>query len=99
MISYLCILLRIIGLVWPTRLIFLAIIEVLSFGFNLAMSSPSDKVGVARHVIYCCHQGLQDGVFIILLEFIPLRDAIFLNALVCCLELNMMQAGVGRCVE
>ena len=42
--------LRIIGLVWPTRLVFLAMGEVLSFGFNLAVSSPSDKVGVAGHV-------------------------------------------------
>ena len=36
MIWYLCISLRIIGLVWPTRLVFLAMGEVLSFGFNLA---------------------------------------------------------------
>ena len=45
--------LGIIGLVWPTRLVFLAMGEVLSFGFNLAVSSPSDIVGVARHVLYC----------------------------------------------
>ena len=57
MILYLCISLRIIGLVWPTKLVFLAMGEVLSFGFNLAVSSPSDKVGVARHVLYYCHQG------------------------------------------
>ena len=38
MIFYLCKSLRIIGLVWPTRLIFLAMGEVLSFGFNLAVS-------------------------------------------------------------
>ena len=50
MISYLCKSLRVIGLVWPTRLVILAMGEVLSFGFNLAVSSPSDKVGVARHV-------------------------------------------------
>ena len=50
MISYLCNSLRVIGLVWPTRLVILAMGEVLSFGFNLAVSSPSDKVGVARHV-------------------------------------------------
>ena len=40
MIKYLCISLRIIGLVWPTRLVLLAMGEVLSFGFNLAVSSP-----------------------------------------------------------
>ena len=50
MISYLCKSLRVIGLVWPTRLVFLAMGEVHSFGFNLAVSSPSDKVGVAMHV-------------------------------------------------
>ena len=45
------------GLVWPTKLVLLAMGGVLSFGFNLAVSSPSDKVGVARHVLYCCHRG------------------------------------------
>ena len=53
---YLCKSLRIITLVWPTRLIFLAMGEVLSFGFNLAVSFPSDS-GAARHVLYCCHRG------------------------------------------
>ena len=52
MIKYLCSSLRIIGLVWPTRLVFLAIGEVLNLGFNLEVSSPSDIVGVARHVLY-----------------------------------------------
>ena len=37
--------LRIINLVWPTRLIFLAMGEVLSFGFNLAVLDPSDTRG------------------------------------------------------
>ena len=45
MIGYLCKSLRIISLVWPTRLIFLAIGEVLSFGFNLAVLDPSDSRG------------------------------------------------------
>ena len=44
-LSYLCKSLRIISLVWPTRLIFLAMGEVLSFGFNLAVSFPSDSKG------------------------------------------------------
>ena len=35
----------IISLVWPTRLIFLAMGEVLSFGFNLAVLDPSDRKG------------------------------------------------------
>ena len=45
MIGYLCKSLRIISLVWPTRLIFLAMKEVLSFGFNLAVLDPSDSKG------------------------------------------------------
>ena len=45
MIGYLFKSLRIISLVWPTRLIFLAMGEVLSFGFNLAVSFPSDNMG------------------------------------------------------
>ena len=43
MIWYLCISLRIIGLVWPTRLVFLAMGEVLSFGFSLAVPSLVKK--------------------------------------------------------
>ena len=45
MILYLCKSLRIIGLVWPTRLLFLAMGYVLSFGFNLVVSFPSDSRG------------------------------------------------------
>ena len=43
MIGYLCKSLRIISLVWPTRLFFLAMGEVLSFGLNLAVLDPSDR--------------------------------------------------------
>ena len=43
MIKYLFISLRIIGLVWPTRLVVLATGEVLSFGFNLASFHPVTK--------------------------------------------------------
>ena len=45
MIGYLCKSLRIISLVWPTRLIFLAMGEVLGFRFNLAVLDPSDRKG------------------------------------------------------
>ena len=45
MIGYLCKSVRIISLVWRTRLIFLAMGEVLSFGFNLAVIDPSDRKG------------------------------------------------------
>ena len=43
--------LRIFGLVWPTRLIFLAMGEVLSFGFNLAVFDPSDRKGTDTYCI------------------------------------------------
>ena len=45
MIGYLWKSLRIISLIWPTRLIFLAMGEVLSFGFNLAFLDPGDRKG------------------------------------------------------
>ena len=51
MIGYLCKSLRIISLVWPSRLIFLAMGEVLSFGFNLAMLDPSDRKGTDTYCI------------------------------------------------
>ena len=38
------------SLVWPTRLIFLAMGEVLSSGFNLALLDPSDRRG---NDMYC----------------------------------------------
>ena len=56
MILYLCKSLRIIGLVWPTRLIFLAIGEVLSFGFNHAVLDPSDRKGNDT----CCIVAIDD---------------------------------------
>ena len=51
MIGYLCKSLRIISLVWPTRLIFLVMGEVLSFGFNLAVLNPSDRKGTDTYCI------------------------------------------------
>ena len=51
MILYLCKSLRIIGLVWPTRLIFLAMGEVLSFGFDLAVLDPSDRRGSKARIV------------------------------------------------
>ena len=50
MIGYLCKSLRIISLVWPTRLGFLAMGEVLSFGFDLAVSFPSDRSGIKARI-------------------------------------------------
>ena len=51
MIGYLCKSLRIISLVWPTRLIFLAMGEVLSFGFNLAVLDPVTVAETTRIVL------------------------------------------------
>ena len=51
MIGYLCKSLRIISFVWPTRLVFLAMGEVLSFGFDLAVSFPSDNRGSKARIV------------------------------------------------
>ena len=51
MIGYLCKSLRIISLVWPIRLISHAMGEVLSFGFNLAVSLPSDRKGCKARIV------------------------------------------------
>ena len=51
MIGYLCKSLRIISLVWPTSLIFLAMGEMLCFGFNLAVFDPNDRKGSDMYCI------------------------------------------------
>ena len=48
---YLCKSLRTIDLVWPTRLVFLAMGEVFSFGFNLAVLDPSGRRGTDTYCI------------------------------------------------
>ena len=50
-LSYLYKSLRIISLGWPNRLIFLAMGEVLSFGFNLAVSFHSDSRGSKARIV------------------------------------------------
>ena len=40
-----------IDLVWPGRLVFLAMGEVLNFGFNLAVLDPSDRRGTDTYCI------------------------------------------------
>ena len=52
--------------------------------------------GATRHVLYCCHRGSTDGVYIILLEFIPLHHVILPNVLLCSYELNTLDAGRSR---
>ena len=90
MIGYLSKSLRIISLVWPTRLIFLAMGEVLSFGFNLALLDPSNRRGNDTYCIVSIEN--KNGVYIILLEFIPLHHVILPDALLCSYELNTLDA-------
>ena len=66
---YLCKSLRVIGLVWPTRLVILAMGEVLSFAFNLVVSSPSDRRGSKAHIVLLLLRIKQQGL-IILIGFI-----------------------------
>ena len=51
MIGYRCKSLRIISLVWPTRLIFLAMGEALSFGFSLVVFLPNDRKGCKTRIV------------------------------------------------
>ena len=91
MIGCLCKSLRIISLVWPTRLIFLAMGEVLSFGFNLAVLDPSDRKGNSTYCIVAI-KDKKMGFYIIFHEFIPLHHVILLKALLCSYELNTLDA-------
>ena len=69
--------------------------EVLSFGFNLAVSLPSDRKGCKARIVLLPSR-IKGGVYIILHEFIPLHHVIFLNALLCSYELNSLDAGRSR---
>ena len=84
-----------ISLVWPTRLIFLAMGEVLSFGFNLAVSFPSDSRGSKARIVLLPLR-IKDGVYTILHKFIPLYHVLLLNVLLCSYELNTLDAGRSR---
>ena len=66
--------------------------EVLSFGFNLAVSFPSDSRGSKARIVLLPSR-IKDGVYIILHEFIPLHHVILLKALLCSYELNTLDAG------
>ena len=90
MIWYLCKSLRIISLVWPTRLIFLAMGEVLSLGSILRCSIPV-TVGETTRIVLLPSR-IKRWVYIILHEFIPLHHVILLKALLCSLELNTLDA-------
>ena len=69
--------------------------EVLSFGFNLAVSFYSDSRGSKARIVLL-QSRIKSGVYIILLEFIPLHYVILLNALLCSYELNTLGSGRSR---
>ena len=89
-LQYLCKSLQIIRLVWPTRLVVLAMGEMFSFGFNLAVLDPSDE-GEPTRIILLPSRITRWG-FHQLLELIPLHHVILLKALLCSYELNTLDA-------
>ena len=87
--------LRIISLVWPTRLIFLAMGEVLSFGFNLAVLDPSDSRGNDTY----CIVAIEDKKMGFISYFLSLSLYImshFLMRYSILLQLNTLDAGRSR---
>ena len=71
---------RSIDLVWPTRLFFLAMAEVLCSGFNLVVSSPSDRKGSEARIVLLALR-IKRWVLFILIGSIPLHHVILLKAL------------------
>ena len=69
--------------------------EVLSFGFNLAVSFPSDSRGSKARIVLLPSR-ITRCFFIILHEFIPLHHVILLKALLCSYELSTLDAGRSR---
>ena len=95
MLSYLCKSLLITSLVWPTRLIFLAMGEVLSFGFNLAVLDPSDRKG---NDMYCI-VAIKDKKMGFISYCLSLSLYIMSSCLMCYSvlhELNTLDAGRSR---
>ena len=75
-----CISLRSIDLVRTTRLVFLAMGEVLCDGLNLALSSSNDSRGSEARIVLLPLR-INDGVLPILIGSIPLHHVNFLKAL------------------
>ena len=92
MISYLCKSLRIIHLVWPTRLVVLAMGEVLSFGFNLAVLDPSDRKGNDTY----CIVAIEDKKMGFISYCLSLSNYIMSS---CHLPNSRCMLDSGRCVE
>ena len=96
MIWYLCNSLQTIGLVWPTRMVFLAMGEVLSFGFNLAMSFPSDSRGIkARIVLFLSRIKKMEFTSYCLSLFLYIMSS-YLMCYSVLHELNTLDAGRSR---
>ena len=53
-------------MVWPTRLVFLTMGEVLSFGFNLAVSSTSDRRGSEARIVLLPLRVKRQGLFVLI---------------------------------
>ena len=68
-------------MVWPTRLVFLAMGEVLCDGVNLAMSSTSDSRGSEARICIVAIKDKKMGGFTILIGSIPLSHVILLKVL------------------
>ena len=64
---------------------------MLSFGFNLAVSFPSDSKGSKARIVLLPSRIKGRGLYQ-LLEFMPLHHAILPNALLCSYELNTLDA-------
>ena len=96
MIGYLCKSLRIISLVWPTRLIFLAMGEVLSFGFNLAVSFPSDSRGSKARIVFLPSTIKKMGFISYCMSLSLYIMSSFLMRYSVLYELNTLDAGRSR---
>ena len=95
MIGYLCKSLRIISLVWPTRLIFIAMGEVLSFGFNLELLDPSDIKGNKTYCIVAIEDKKMGFISYCMSLSLYIMSSLLMRYYVL-LELNTLDAGKSR---
>ena len=91
MIRYPCKSLRVLGFVWPTRSMILAMGEVLGFGFSHVVTFPSDSRGSKAHIKQLPSRVKRWG-FYHWFEIIPLHHVILLKVLLCSYGLNTLDA-------
>ena len=91
MISYPCNSLRVVGFVWPTRSMILAMGEVLGFGFIPCGDLTSDRRGSEARIMLLPSRVKRWG-FHHWFEIIPLHHVILLKALLCSYGLNTLDA-------